>query len=100
MMNAMPSTPPAMQANTSSRALKSVSPRMNSAGTVNIIPAEAPFTALATVWLMLFSMMLLRRIMPRRIPKPRMAASSEPSIEKPRMSEAYPMLSAIRIPRA
>jgi hypothetical protein len=56
---------------------------MNSAGTENIIPAEAPFTALARVCWMLFSMMLFRPMRPRRIPKPRIAASSEPSIEKP-----------------
>ena len=49
----------------------------------NIIPAEAPLTALARVWLMLFSMMLWWRIRPRRTPKPRIAASSDPSIEKP-----------------
>ena len=56
---------------------------MNSAGTVNIRPEEAPFTAEATVWLMLFSMMLVRRIIPRRIAQPRIAASSEPSMLKP-----------------
>jgi hypothetical protein len=46
---------------------------------VNIMPAEAALTALAIVWLMLFSMMLVRPSRPRRTPKPRMAASSEPS---------------------
>ena len=58
------------------------------AGTENIMPLDAPLTALATVCAMLFSMMLLRRRIPRRIPKPRMAASSEPSIEKPRIKAA------------
>jgi hypothetical protein len=47
------------------------------------MPEEAPFTPLAMVWTMLFSMMLLRRSRPRRMPKPRIAASSEPSIENP-----------------
>ena len=56
---------------------------MKIAGIENIMPAEAPLTDEASVWLMLFSMMLLRRITPRRTPKPRIAASSEPSIEKP-----------------
>ena len=98
MMNPMPNTPPAMQANTMRTTLKSVSPRMNNAGTVNIMPADAPFTALAIVWLMLFSTMLVRPIRPRRMPNPRMAASSDPSMEKPSMSAAYPMLRAIRIP--
>ena len=58
------------------------------AGTENIMPAEALLTALAIVWLMLFSMIEVRRIRPRRIPNPRMAASSEPSIENPRISAA------------
>ena len=58
---------------------------MNSAGTENIIPDEAALTAEASVWLMLFSTMLVRRITPRRMPQPRIAASSEPSIEKPRI---------------
>ena len=58
------------------------------AGTENIMPDEAPFTPEAIVCTMLFSMMLLRRKMPRRMPKPRMAASSEPSIENPRISAA------------
>ena len=57
---------------------------MNSAGIENIIPDEAPLTPEASVWLMLFSMIERRRMMPRRMPKPRIAASSEPSIEKPR----------------
>ena len=61
---------------------------MNRAGTENIIPAEAPFTELAMVWLMLFSIMLVRRMTPRSTPKPRMAASSEPSMEKPRIRQA------------
>ena len=73
---------------------------MNSAGTENIIPALAPFTAEAIVWLMLFSMMLFRRITPRRIPNPRIAASSEPSIENPSLRLRYPMLTAMRIPSA
>ncbi len=58
------------------------------AGTENIRPLEAPFTPLATVCTMLFSMMELRRSMPRRMAKPRMAASSEPSMENPRISAA------------
>ena len=58
------------------------------AGTENIIPDEAPFTPLATVCTMLFSMMLRRRRMPRRMPKPRIAASSDPSIENPSISAA------------
>jgi len=58
------------------------------AGTENIMPLDAPLTALATVCAMLFSMMLLRRRIPRRMPKPRIAASSEPSIEKPRIKAA------------
>ena len=58
------------------------------AGTENIMPADAPFTALAMVCTMLFSMMLLRRRMPRSMPKPRIAANSEPSMEKPRIREA------------
>ena len=61
---------------------------MKIAGTENIMPADAPLTALAIVWLMLFSMMLVRRIRPRRIPKPSTAASSDPSIEKPRIRDA------------
>ena len=76
--------PPAMHEKTIRTALNSVSPRMNRAGTVNIMPAEAPLTELAMVWLMLFSTMLLRLMMPRRIPNPRIAATSEPSMEKPR----------------
>ena len=52
------------------------------------MPLDAPFTPLATVCTILFSMMLLRRSMPRRIANPSMAASSEPSMENPRISEA------------
>ena len=93
MTKARPKIPPVMQARIISSAEKSPVPgkvlsRMKSAGTENIIPAEAPLTAEAIVWLMLFSTMLLRRRMPRRIPQPRIAASSEPSIEKPRISAA------------
>jgi len=58
------------------------------AGTENIMPDDAPFTPLAIVCTMLFSTMLLRRNMPRNMPKPRIAASSEPSMEKPRISAA------------
>ena len=54
----------------------------------NIIPEEAPFTAEATVWLILFSRMLVRRINPRKTPQPRMAANSEPSMEKPSFKAA------------
>ena len=82
-----------MQARTIKTALNSDAPgywrfRMNSAGTVNIMPADAPLTEEASVWLMLFSTMLVRRKAPRSTPQPRIAASSEPSIEKPRISEA------------
>ena len=83
MIKAMPKMPPAMHAKTIKTALKSVRPKINKAGTVNIIPADAPLTELAMVWLMLFSTILLRPIMPRRIPNPKIAASSEPSMEKP-----------------
>ncbi|MDZ7643910.1 MAG: hypothetical protein U5K76_06625 [Woeseiaceae bacterium] len=61
---------------------------MKIAGTENIMPEDAPFTPLAIVWTILFSMMLLRRRMPRRMPNPSMAASSDPSMENPRMSAA------------
>ena len=92
-MNASPISPPEMQARIIKAALNSLTPgywrfRMNNAGTVNIMPAEAPFTDEASVWLMLFSTMLVRRSAPRSTPQPRIAASSEPSIEKPRISEA------------
>ena len=62
--------------------------RMNSAGTENIIPDDAALTAEAMLWLMLFSTMEVRRMIPRRMPQPRMAASSDPSMEKPRISAA------------
>jgi hypothetical protein len=74
-----------MQAKTIRRGLNAVSPRIKRAGTENIIPTEVPLTALAIVWLMLFSMMLLRPNKPREMPNPRMAASSEPSMEKSRV---------------
>ena len=61
---------------------------MKIAGTENIIPDDAPLTPEAIVCTMLFSMMLFRRSIPRRMPKPRIAASSEPSIEKPRIRAA------------
>ena len=56
--------------------------------TENIIPEEAALTADAMLWLMLFSTMLVRRSRPRRMPQPRMSASSEPSMEKPRIGAA------------
>ena len=61
---------------------------MNKAGIENIMPADAPFTLLAIVWLMLFSTMLERFMTPRRMPNPRMAASSDPSMENPRIKAA------------
>ena len=91
--NESPTIAPVTQHRTISTGLKSVTPsywslRMNSAGTENIIPDEAAFTAEARLWLMLFSTMLVRRMMPRRIPQPRIAASSEPSMENPRIRAA------------
>jgi hypothetical protein len=52
------------------------------------MPDDAPFTPLATVCTILFSMMLRRRSMPRSMPNPSIAASSEPSMEKPSISAA------------
>jgi len=46
-------------------------------------PALAALTPEAIVWLMLFSTMERRRMRPRRMPKPRMAAISEPTMVKP-----------------
>ena len=68
------------------------------AGTENIMPDDAPFTPDAIVWTILFSIMLLRRNMPRRTPKPRMAASSDPSIENPSFNAAKPIDTAIMQP--
>ena len=95
MTNASPSTQPVTHARIIKGILKSATDskpsvrlRMNNAGTENMIPDDAPLTADAIVWLMLFSTMLLRRITPRSTPQPRMAANSEPSIANPRMSAA------------
>ena len=49
---------------------------------------DAPLTADAIVWLMLFSTILVRRITPRSTPHPRIAASSDPSMAKPRIRAA------------
>ena len=97
-MNAMPNTAPAMQPSTVRGLLNSVIPRMKMAGRENIMPADAPLTAEAMVWLMLFSMIEWRPISPRRMPKPRIAASSEPSMEKPSLRLRYPIERAISAP--
>ena len=52
------------------------------------MPDEAPLTADATVCVTLFSIMERRRNKPRKIPNPKIAASSEPSIENPSFKEA------------
>ena len=98
-MKAMPRNAPAMHPNVSKTGSKrSPKPSRKIAGTENIMPDEAPFTPDAMVCTMLFSTMLLRRNMPRRMPKPRMAASSDPSIENPRIRAAYPIATAMMTP--
>ena len=69
MTNAKPRMQPVMDAKISSRindhsklstdSNPSVRARMNSAGTLNMMPDEAPFTAEAIVWLILFSTILV-----------------------------------------
>ena len=50
---------------------------------VKMIPAPVLLIALAIVWLILFSTIVLRRSMPRSTPQPIIAAISEPTTVKP-----------------